>query len=123
MKAPLLFLSIPIAAALAFAPYQNQDPQDPKAQDVAEVVTIMPISEMQYIDLQGKTVVVSARNVVEIRLFDDQKQHVRLEMLYENGDYSMIDAQAMHLLRNGPSKRDVKLVRTQLVGMRFPSLP
>ena len=123
MKAPLLFLSIPIAAAFAFAPYQNQDPQPTNPGGVVETTAVMPISEMQYTDLQGKTVVVSARNVVEIRLFDDQKQHVRLELLYENGDYSMIDAQALHLLRNGSTKRDVKLVRTHLGGMRFPSLP
>ena len=47
----------------------------------------------------------------------------RLELLYENGDYSLIDAQAMHILRKSGSTRDVRLVRTQRSVMRFPRLP
>ena len=44
-------------------------------------------------------------------------------MLYENGDYSLIDAQSMHILRKSGSTRDVRLVRTQRTMMRFPRLP
>ena len=56
-------------------------------------------------------------------MFDDQSVHVRLELLYDNGDYSMIDAQALHLLRNGASTREVRLVRSRQDNMRFPRLP
>jgi hypothetical protein len=122
VKAKLLFLSLPIAAALAFAPRQPavaQDPQDPTAEKIA----VMPISELQYVDQQGNKNVVPATNVVEIRVFDDQAESVRLELLYENGDYSLIDAQAMHILRKSGSTRDVRLVRTQRSTMRFPRLP
>lgn len=122
MKATLLFLSLPIAAALAFTPFQPvgvQDPQDPDAEKIA----VMPISELQYVDRQGKKNVVPATNVVEIRVFDDQAESVRLELLYENGDYSLIDAQSMHILRKSGSTRDVRLVRTQRTMMRFPRLP
>ncbi|MCK5942411.1 MAG: hypothetical protein KAI24_10610 [Planctomycetes bacterium] len=121
MKASLLFLSLPIAAALAFAPSQSgsQDPQDPKPENIV----VLPISEVQYVDLQGTLKVVPARNVVEVRVFDDQPHSVRLELLYENGDYSLIDAQAMHILRKNGASRDVRLVRTQRSTMRFPRLP
>jgi hypothetical protein len=48
---------------------------------------------------------------------------LRLELLYENGDYSLIQAQGFHLLRNGGSSREVRLVRGKSTRMRFPRLP
>lgn len=123
MKAALLLLSLPIAAALAFAP-AKQDPKKPEVDaNPAESTAVLSISELQYVTQQGKTVNVPARNVVEIRMFDGQNDHIRLELLYDNGDYSLIDAQAMHLLRNGGGTRDVRLVRTEGTTMRFPRLP
>ena len=126
MKASLLFLSLPIAAALAFSPMQAapQDPQKPTDPNKpAELTTVISLTELQYIDLQGKTTSVSARSVVEIRMFDGMNDHIRLELLYDNGDYSLIDAQAMHLLRQGGTTRDVRLVRGAATAMRFPRLP
>ena len=70
--------------------------------------------------MQGITTVVNARNVVEIRILEDVPQGIRLELFYETGDYSLIDAQAFHLLRNGGSTREVKLVRGKQARMRFP---
>ncbi|MEC7724491.1 MAG: hypothetical protein VYD05_03175, partial [Planctomycetota bacterium] len=122
VKAALLCLSLPIAAALAFAPAParpGQDPQDP----APENIKILSISDLQYVDQQGNKKTVPAANVVEIRLFDDHADSVRLELLYDNGDYSLIDAQAMHILRKNGSTRDVRLVRTQRATMRFPRLP
>jgi hypothetical protein len=126
VKTALLFLSLPIAAALAFAPVHSapqdpQNPSDPNKPD--EVATILSLSELQYKDMQGKMTNVSARSVVEIRMFDGMNDHIRLELLYDNGDYSLIDAQAMHLLRQGGTTRDVRLVRSASSAMRFPQLP
>ena len=128
MKASLLFLSLPIAAALSFAPRHlgQQDPQSAPAaaaQPPAELVAVMPLSELRYVDLQGTKKIISARNVVEIRMFDGMTERIRLELLFENGDYALIDAQAMELLRNGGTTRDVRLVRGAQVQMRFPRLP
>ena len=122
VKAPLLYLSLPIAATLALAPtpsLSNQDPQEPKPENIK----VTSISELRYSDQQGKWQKVSAANVVEIRIFDDHAHSVRLELLYENGDYSLIDAQVMHILRKSGSTRDVRLVRTNRSTMRFPRLP
>jgi hypothetical protein len=127
VKTAFLFLSLPIAAALSLAPQNQQNPQDPQdapatAAQPAEHVAVITLSEMQYIDLQGKTTVVPARNVAEIRVFDDEQRQIRLELTYDNGDYSLIDAQAIHILRNGPSAREVRLVRSPQSRMRFPKL-
>lgn len=126
MKAALLLLPLPIAAALAFAPpgTRAQDPDlQATGQAPIETAATIELAEMQYIDLQGNTTVVSARNVVEIRVLEDQPNHIRLELLYENGDYSLLTAQAIHLLRSGASPRTVKIIRTTTAGMRFPRLP
>ncbi|MEZ6036836.1 MAG: hypothetical protein R3F29_05115 [Planctomycetota bacterium] len=110
-----------MAATLALVP------QDPVAQDgqpkATDTVAITNLSDIQYTDLQGKTTTVSARNVVEVRLLEDVGLHVRVELVYENGDYSMIDAQSVHVLRHGTGSREVRLVRTNRAGMRFPRLP
>lgn len=122
MKATLLYLSIPVAAALALSPapsLQSQDPQTP----AAENIKVMPISALSYMTANGERQVIRAEKIVEIRLFDDHLDNVRIELLYENGDYSLIDAQSFHIMRRTGSPRDVRLVRTQRSKMRFPWLP
>lgn len=122
MKATLLYLSIPLAAALALSPapsLPSQDPQNPEAENVK----VMPISALTYTTAKGVQKIIRAEKIVEIRLFDDHSDSVRIELLYENGDYSLIDAQQFDIMRRTGSPRDVRLVRTQRSKMRFPWLP
>ena len=122
MKATLLYLSIPLAAALALLPapsLPSQDPQNPEAENVK----VMPISALSYMTANGERQIIRAEKIVEIRLFDDHSHSVRIELLYENGDYSLIDAQQFNIMRRTGSPRDVRLVRTQRSKMRFPWLP
>ena len=116
MKHWKLLLVVPVVAALAMVP-QGQNPGDPSLTDMTHVVAI---SELQYITARGTTTNVSARNVVEIRLLEDVAEGIRLELYYDNGDYSMIDAIAFHLLRGGQVTREVKLIRGKQSRMRFP---
>lgn len=118
MKAWKLLMPIPIVAALAMMP-QDSPTTDPSQ---VEVSAVQSLSELQYVSLQGTTVVVPARNFVEIRMIEDAGDRIRIELTYENGDYSLLDAQAVHLLRNGPSTREVRLVRSKQPRMRFPKL-
>ena len=120
MKAWTFLLPVSVAAALAMVPQNPASPGDPALTDQVAVVSM---SELRYTNLQGTASVVSARNVVEIRLFEDHPNNIRLEMIYENGDYSMVDAQEFHLLRLGNTTREVKLVRGKMARMRFPRLP
>jgi len=118
VKAWKFLVPVSVAAALAMVP-QDPAPQSPASTDQ---VAIVPVSEFKYTTLQGADRVLSARNVVEIRLFEDHPHNIRLELIYENGDYSMIDATEFHVLRSGTT-REVKLVRGKLARMRFPRLP
>jgi hypothetical protein len=114
-----LLFAVPIAAAFAMTP------QDPPSTDlsVADAVVVRSITELQYTPLHGSPVSVPARNVVEVRLLEDRGEHIRLELVYENGDYSLQTVQGFHLLNNGPSSREVRLVRGTSSRMRFPRLP
>jgi len=114
MKAWKLLFAVPVVGALAMVP-QNPSPDDP--------ATIATISALQYVNLQGATTTVSARDVVEIRILDTVGDHVRFEVVYDNSDYSLITAQSIHLLRNGGGTREVKLVHSKPERMRFPRLP
>ena len=116
MKAWKYLLLVPLVVALAMVP------QDPQAAE-PDAATVASISDLQYVSLQGTMTTVSARSVVEIRFLEDHKEHIRLELVYENGDYTLVDAQAFHLLRTGASTREVRLVRGKQSRMRFPKLP
>jgi hypothetical protein len=112
-----LLLLVPVAALVAAMAPQGRGSGDPALEDQNNVITL---SELQYTTADGKTAVISARNVVEIRLIEDHTESIRLELYYDNTDYSLIDVQAFHLLRNGQATREVRLVRGRKDRMRFP---
>ncbi len=121
MKTWKMLLPIPCVVALvAMMPQVPQGTEDPAVTDIS---TILRVSEMQYVDLQGKTSVIPSRNVFEVRMLEDTQQGIRLEILYDNGDYSMVDAQALHVLRSGRDPMDVRFVRSRRSRLRFPKLP
>jgi len=121
MKTWKLLLPVPfLAALLAMAP---QDPKGTDQKATKDISKIVRLSSLQYVDSTGKANHVSSRNVVEVRLLEDALRSIRLEILYENGDYSMIDAQAIHIIRSGNDLMDVRLVRSPRANQRFPQLP
>ncbi len=120
MKAWYLLFPVLVISAVAMAPQGAQDPADAAP---AEQVTVLPITELQYVTPQGTLQAVPARNVVEIRLLEDHPHAIRLELVYDNGDYSLISAQSFHILRENGSTREVRLVRSKESRMRFPKLP
>ena len=112
-----LLFAVPVVAAVAMAP------QEPPSSDPADVIVVRTISELQYTPLYGTPVTVSARSVVEVRMMEDRGDHIRLELVYENGDYSLQTVQGFHLINNGASPREVRLVRGASSRMRFPRMP
>lgn len=118
MKTWMKLLPVPAALGLlAMTPQSDQGPQDP---NVSDTVQVMQMTELHYVDMQGKSTVVPSRNVFEVRMLEDVPQGIRIELLYDNGDYSLIDAQSLHILRNGKEPMDVRFVRSVRSRMRFP---
>lgn len=117
MKHWLLLLPVPcIAALIAMAP-QNPAATDASVQDV---VTIVRMAELQYVNHSGSLTVVPARSVVEVRLHEDVHDTLRLELAYENGDFSVINTSSVNILRQGVGATEVRLVRSRSGRMRFP---
>lgn len=110
-------LAVPaVLVLLAMAPQGPQD--DPAAKtDLAQVVSL---SQLQYVDSVGKSIAVPARSMLEVRLLEDFQHGLRFEIYYENGDYSLVDAQAMHLVRAGQDVQEVRFVRSRLARMKYP---
>ncbi len=119
MKAWKLLLPVPVVAALAMVP------QDPPTADAAaaDQTAVTSISELHLHTLQGTKLSYSARSVVEVRLIEDHAEHLRLELVFENGDYALHDVQGFEVLRNGPTAREVRFVRGKQARMRFPRMP
>lgn len=122
-------LLVPFAVAvpvlLAMVPHDQgtQDPAAPAAAAAApaDVSAIVRMSELQYMNTQGTMITVPSRNVLEIRLLEDSPG-IRLELTYENGDYSLIDAQSFHILRQGVNVQEVRLTRSGAGRMLFPKV-
>ena len=81
-----LLIAVPVLAAIAMVP-QGESVATPPT----EISHVVSISELQYRTPDGKTTTVSAKNVVEIRLIDDITDNIRLELYYENRDYSLVE--------------------------------
>jgi len=111
-----LLIAVPVLAAIAMVP-QGESVATPPT----EISHVVSISELQYRTPDGKTTTVSAKNVVEIRLIDDITDNIRLELYYENRDYSLVEVVGFDLLRSGGVTREIRLVRGQQTSMRFPN--
>lgn len=119
MKHWLLLLPVPcIAALIAMAP------QDPATTGAAaqDVVAIVRMAELQYVNHTGSVTVVPARSVVEVRLHEDVHDAIRLELAYENGDFSVIHTSSFNILRQGVGVTEVRLIRSRSSRMRFPKI-
>lgn len=112
---------LPVPAVLVFAAMAPQSPQG--AEVAADAIQVVRMTELQYVDAMGKTTSVPSKNVVEIRILEDALNGIRFEVCYDNGDYSQVQAQAMHILRSGRDPMDVRFVRSRAARMRFPKLP
>jgi len=117
-----LLLPLPIAIALlAMVPQDPQGADDPVLKN--DLTQVVRCSQLQYVDLAGQTKVLTARSMVEVRMADDGPRGMRLEIYYENGDYSLIEVQGLHLIRQGQDVQDVRLVRTRTARTKFPRIP
>lgn len=116
-----LLLPVPLALGLlAMMPQGAQGAEDPAAK--TDILRVLQLSQLQYVDLAGKTVALPARSMLEVRLVDDASDRLRLEIFYENGDYSLIDVQGFHIIRAGQDVQEVRFVRTKKERLAFPLL-
>ena len=66
-------------------------------------------------------VTVLAKGLLEVRLIAIATEGIRLELLYQNGDYSMVKPTSFHFVRKADAgSYEVLVTRTDIHGMAFP---
>ena len=110
----------PIAGAEGLGEAGSSDASTAPATEGVYVVTL---SDLQYANLQGVATVVPARTFAEIRRLEECTQHIRMELIYDDGDDSLVAAQSIHSPWNVGGSHEVRLVQSKIDRMRFPRLP
>ncbi|MGE0142479.1 MAG: hypothetical protein AB7I19_04390 [Planctomycetota bacterium] len=79
---------------------------------------------LQYCNTKGDIVEIPARNIAKVWLLKDEDGDLRLEILFQNRDYSSVAVSDFSLIRSSPSAVavDVPFVRRSIQGMQFPAM-
>ncbi|MBK8980549.1 MAG: hypothetical protein IPM29_31995 [Planctomycetes bacterium] len=103
---------------LSFAPQDPGEVQDPFRQEM-----VWNFAVFQYVDSRGNLVEVPARNISRMWFLATREDRLRIEILYENRDFSSVEVSDFHMIRSSPSASavDVPVVRSRFAGMAFPS--
>jgi len=77
---------------------------------------------LQYTNSKGKSVEVPASTITKIWLIADSDGDLRMEISYENGDYSSLAINDFHVIRRSSNLAsvDVPVVRSDMSGLAFP---
>lgn len=92
---------------------------DPFGQESSWSFTVL-----QYTNTKGDLVEIPARNIAKVWLLKDEDGDLRLELLFQNRDYSSVAVRDFSLIRSSPSAVavDVPFVRRSISGMQFPAM-
>jgi hypothetical protein len=105
---------VPLLASFTF---QDQTKlQDPFAKSAK-----VSFSQLIYTDSSGQQQTILAKNMTSVRLLQVPDDGMRLEILYQNGDYSLIRPQSFHFInRSDASAVEVFVYRSSVNSMAFP---
>lgn len=99
-------------------------PQDPlPAASAFHQETTWNLAVLQYTTIKGDTVEVPARLLTKVWLLKTPEGQLRMELLFENRDYSSVEVRNFSLIRSasGTTAVDVPFVRGSIEDMAFPS--
>lgn len=119
-----LFVALFLALALVpFSIAAAVAPQDPQIDDDFRQEVVWNFAVLQYVNTRGETVQIPASRLTKVWLLRTVEDRMRLELLYENKDYSQITVDEFHVLRSAPntSAVDVPVVRAEIDAMAFPA--
>lgn len=107
-----------LTAFVAFPAQDTEQKRDPFYQS-----TRLNFAVLQYTNSLGKTTEIPASKITKIWLIAESDGDLRLELSYENGDYSSLELHDFHLIRrhNNLASVDVPVVRSDMSGLAFPS--
>lgn len=113
-----LLASLSLLTGFVAPPFQDaQQKSNPFYQ-----TTRLNFAILQYTNSSGKVMEIPASTVTKIWLLADTEGGLRMEIAYENGDFSSLQIQDFHVIRRSSklASVDVPVVRTDISGMAFP---
>ena len=116
-----LLASLPVLPAVL--PQMGQDPATLIAQDPFQQEALWNFAVLQYTNDAGQTVEVAASAIAKLWLVSMGHGRMRLELLYQNRDYSQVDLRGFSIIRrsNAYAAVDIPIIRTTVSGMAFPA--
>lgn len=119
-----LFASLLLLALLPWtlAAFAAPVPQNPTP-DTFRQQMVWNFAMLQYVDAQGELREIRAGDLRSIHLLlAEQTGLMRMELVYENNDYSSVEVRDFHLIRrsSAASTADVPVLRSLIQGMSFP---
>ena len=115
----LCAVTIPVLAAPRVVP---QDPAPAVRQAPFYQESSWNLAVLQYTNARGDVVEVPARLLTRVWLLKTPEGRLRMEILYENRDYTSVDIRDFSIIRSSPGNAavDVPIVRASIDGMAFP---
>ncbi|MHC5064955.1 MAG: hypothetical protein ACYTG5_13395 [Planctomycetota bacterium] len=120
-----IFAIVGVLASLslltAFVGTPAQDPEQKR--DPFYQSTRLNFAVLQVTNAAGKATDIPASTISKIWLIADSDGDLRMELSYENGDYSSLELHDFHIIRRSSNLAsvDVPVVRTDMSGLAFPS--
>ena len=94
------------------------------AQDPFRQQMVWNFAMLQYVNAQGELTEVRATDLRSMHLLlAEDTGLMRLELVYENNDYSSVELSDFHLIRRSSASgsADVSVIRSRVQGMSFPA--
>ena len=114
-----LLASLSLLTAFVAFPAQDID----QKRDPFYESTRLNFAVLQYTSSAGKTTEIPAATITKMWLIADSDGDLRMELSYENGDYSSLELHDFHIIRRSSNLAsvDVPVVRSDMSGLAFPS--
>jgi hypothetical protein len=108
-----------LALAVCLLAFSPQDKEIDRWYKAAKV----RVAQVQFSTPQGPQAIL-AETLRELRLIDAGHGALWLEVLYENGDYSLLAPGTFHLIAQGRTPtREVVVSRGSIASLAFPAVP
>ncbi len=127
LQPKLLLGCVAIAALLPLL--AMQDPQGAQSTQISKSdpfhqESTWSFTVLQYTNPRGDVVEVPARNIAKLWILKDEDGDLRMEILYQNRDYSSLAIRDFSVIRSSAAAVavDVPIVRATIAAMAFPEM-
>ena len=119
--------ALPVLSAVIPTPdrrgVQDAVVQDKVADDAFRAEAVWNFAVLQFTDGKGELIEIAAKTIQKLWLLSAPEGRWRLEILFANNDYSLIELGSFSIIRRSAKETavDVPIVRARIDAMAFPA--